>query len=169
MTVWAADEITARDERPLIVSFPFQKPMSLRKASTSKITCRMEMICNHPAHGRPVRRSGAVAHARKARRNRRWHSEGTRGRALVAIPACNEGGHQWTSEGTRGHALVTIPACNEGGHQWTSEVNRGHQRGVRMALYLHHHESVQALLGQKLADLVELGAETEARTERLKE
>ena len=40
----------------------------------------------------------------------------------------------------------------------------GHQRGVRMALYLHHHESVQALLGQKLADLVELGAETEART-----
>ena len=50
-----------------------------------------------------------------------------------------------------------------------SEVNRGHQRGVRMALYLHHHESVQALLGQELADLVELGAETEARTERLKE
>jgi hypothetical protein len=33
-----------------------------------------------------------------------------------------------------------------------------------MALYLHHHEPVEALLGQKLADLVELGAETEART-----
>ena len=44
-SVWAAEAMTARDERPDMVSRPFQKPMSERKASTSKQTCRKPITC----------------------------------------------------------------------------------------------------------------------------
>ena len=157
MTVWAADEITARDERPLIVSFPFQKPMSLRKASTSKITCRMEMICKPPR----ARTASQMQwrHGRRSEGTAQSQVFGRHSRACARhLPACNEGGHQWPSEVIRGHqrgvrmALTCITtnryrrssdkssrissssvprprlAPDEGGNQWSSEVIRGHQR-----------------------------------------